>query len=149
MVAIIVPFVVAHLERERLRYQVGLERFGELRTLLDGAAERLIEAVTILVRIMTAPSDAVSDRLTELAVEVFRDQTRLSLRLGGEHEVVVTHQAAMSLLHGVEGRMRAKGTAPTTKEHASFSESTGEFLRAAGKVVALPATQSARIRRKS
>jgi hypothetical protein len=139
-VAIVVPFISARLERQRLRYEGSQERFTELRQLLDGAAERLIESLTVLTRFMTPEPDVPlpGDRLTELAVDLFRDQTRLALRLGGDHEVVSAHRDAMWILHRVEGLWRTKRTPPSFDDRNSFDEATGNFLRAAASIVAVP-----------
>jgi type II secretory pathway pseudopilin PulG len=53
VVAIVVPFINARLEQQRLQYQATQERFSELRTLLDEAAQRLTEAQTVIVELIT------------------------------------------------------------------------------------------------
>ena len=50
-VAIIVPFINARLERSRLGQQSRDARLEELRVLLDGAAQHLYDAVTVLLAI--------------------------------------------------------------------------------------------------
>jgi len=99
-VAIAVPFINTWLERQRMRYESSQERFGELRTLIDEAAQRFTDAQTVIVELMTisvgSQKAGAADRLTKLAKAVFRDNTRLALRLGGEHRVYRAHIEAMS-----------------------------------------------------
>jgi hypothetical protein len=146
-VAIVVPFISARLEQRRLQSQLTQERFAELRTLLDGAAARLFETMGVFVMVISARAggsaqDRPIERLTELAVEVFRDNVRLSLRLGGGHDVVVTHMHAMQIVHEAEGKSRTQQTAPSAEEHASLGVAASDFLRAAGKIFAFPSQTS-------
>jgi hypothetical protein len=143
-VAMVVPFISARLEQHRLQQQRLQERFAELRTLIDGAAERLIEGQTVWSRMMAiAHADAPGElanlgtRFTELAVDVFRDHTRLSLRLGNDHELVAAHREAQSRLHEAEARWRTQRTPPGPVANADFGEATRRFLRAAHEIVAV------------
>jgi hypothetical protein len=144
-VAVAVPLINARLEQNRLREQRTQERFAELRTVLDGAAERLIEGHTVWSRMMAVAHKGASgeladlgERFTEVAVEVFRDDTRLFLRLGESHEAVAAHQDAQLRLHEAEGRWRTEQTPPGMKENTEFGEATSRFLSAAHRVVAVP-----------
>jgi hypothetical protein len=148
-VAVTVPFISARLEQHRLREQRTQERFAELRTLLDGAAERLIESQTIWSRMMAVAHKGASgelaelgERFTELAVEVFHDGTRLFLRLGEDHEVVTAHRDAQSCLHAAEGLWRTERKPPGMKENGKFGEATGRFLSGARRIVAVPTVRA-------
>ena len=143
-VAVAVPFINARLEQRRLDYEVTQERFGELRTLLDQSAEHLIDSLGDFATIaMRASGDPIPKRpltrLVELSTEVFRDNTRLALRLGYQHGIVIAHTNAMQVLHGAEGKWRTQRVAPSRLDHPALGHATGAFLEAARKVVAVPA----------
>jgi hypothetical protein len=142
VVAISVPFINAWLERQRLRYQGTQERFAELRTLLDEAAQRLTEGHTVLVQLISAAAGksgkGVENRLTELAVEVFEDNTRLALRLGGGHRLHQAHAEAMGTLHHVEGAWRTQREKPTTTDLAAFDNGLSAFMHGSLDLLAVP-----------
>jgi hypothetical protein len=142
-VAVAVPFIGAQLERRRLNYQVTQERFGELRTQLDQSAEHMIDGVGVLATIAgwrpDAPRDEMPvDRLGELAIVIFQDNTRLGLRLGYDHGIVMTHSDAMQIFLEAEAKWRTEQVTPSVKDHQSLLRETAEFLTEARRIVAVP-----------
>jgi acyl-CoA reductase-like NAD-dependent aldehyde dehydrogenase len=135
-VAISVPFINAWLERQRLRYQTSQERFAELRTLLDQSAERLTETQTVLVELLSqglgkpTRREGAKQRLTELAIEVFQDNARLALRLGGDHRIYQAHSEAMSVLHKAEAEQRTGGIDIALTDLDAFGDGSGRSCKA-------------------
>jgi hypothetical protein len=97
-VAIAVPFITSRLEQKRLRYRATGERLSELRGLLDDAAVHLTQALASLHDLEQTSQEerreAAGEQLVQLNDQVFRDNIRLSMRLGREHVLVASHQRA-------------------------------------------------------
>ena len=150
VVAIIIPFISARLERQRLRFQATQERFAELRTLLDQACQRLTEGQTVLARLIAERLDKSSheerpeERITELAVEVFQDNTRLALRLGGGHSLHQAHTEAMSVLLRVEAQCRTQQGNGTMDDLTAFGKGLAAFMRGSLDILHVPAPQVVR-----
>ena len=136
----VVPWINARLERLRLREQRRVEAYGEIRALLDEAAQRLIEAETIWLQMaaLTAtaaasagPSselDELGERLHDVMEGAFRDDTRLYLRLGPGSSLVTAHRRANTPLAAADLRFGQRTRCPKRRKaqnlrqgHANFS----------------------------
>jgi hypothetical protein len=112
-------------------------RGAELRTLLDQSAERLTETQTVLVELLSqglgkpTRREGAKQRLTELAIEVFQDNARLALRLGGDHRIYQAHSEAMSVLHKAEAEQRTGGIDIALTDLDAFGDGVRAFMQGA------------------
>jgi hypothetical protein len=146
-VAITVPFIGAQLERRRLRYQARSERLLELRTLLDDSAVHLSQAVWGLHELeqdfKPKHREVVADQVLELADQVYRDNVRLSLRLGREHPIFVAHDKARTTLQGTEAQTREEQRPVTRTETGRLIFEMSEWMDRVRNVMGIDPSQPA------
>jgi type II secretory pathway pseudopilin PulG len=117
-VAIVVPFISARLERSRMKQQSREARTAELHALLDGAAQHLYEAWTILYEVEQVPRELprpewsdqqlrkLSDRLTEHVDTLSLDSIRISVRTSKRSPVTAAFYRARGPIDGYELEFR-------------------------------------------
>lgn len=160
-VAIVVPFISARLERSRMKQQSREARTAELHALLDGAAQHLYEAWTILYEVEQVPRELprpewsdqqlrkLSDRLTEHVDTLSLDSIRISVRTSKRSPVTAAFYRARGPIDGYELEFRRfreserreldKPPAPPTGEVQAKLGEFMEEIRAFAGVVDDPA----------
>jgi type II secretory pathway pseudopilin PulG len=118
-VAIVVPFIGARLERSRLKEQGREARTAELQTVLEGAAQHLYEAWTILYEVddearRDLPRPKWSDqrlrklagRLTDHVDKLSLDSIRITVRRSKESPVSGAYYRAQRPIIAYELQLR-------------------------------------------
>jgi hypothetical protein len=145
-VAIAVPFVGAQLERRRLLSQAQGERLSELRTLLDDAAVHLTQALWDLHDLeqdfKPKQRSAATAKVLDSADAVFRDNVRLSLRLGREHPLFLGHDKARRTLQGTEAQSRREQRPVTQAETGRLIHDINEWVDSVRTVMGIDPNQS-------
>ena len=146
-VAIAVPFIGAQLERRRLHSQARAERLSELRILLDDSAVHLSQALWGLHELeqdfKPKHREVVADHVVELADQVYRDNVRLSLRLGREHPIFLAHDKARRTLQGTEAQTRFDQRPVTPNETGKLIFEMSEWMDSVRNVMGIDPNQPA------
>jgi hypothetical protein len=143
MVAILVPFINARLERRRLDHAGLQAREEDLRRLLDEAGVHLGAALAVLFDLapstVRGPDDKEQARraLPDKVDESVRDGIRLALRVRSEHPVSVSHKRAREVIFKSEYGVRPKREV-TDGDVGEFTDAIKEFQEECRCLFGLP-----------
>ena len=147
--AITVPVVTSALERRRLGWEGEQRRFDELRSLLDSAVARLIDARNLIYDGIQAsitgdvePLQQIADSYRQTTTEIMKDSVRIQLRLGERAAFAVANSAATNTCTRLEAEFDSYLKEPQEAHFpgtAELDQNIGVLMESARELIGVTA----------